>query len=77
VAYLASTHAGSQSASAGSQSAAGGPQSAAGALVVRREPPAQTFLRKTPAIIPAAEVIVGHPRDGIVELPDVARKIPR
>jgi hypothetical protein len=28
-------------------------------------------------LIPSDEVIVGHPRDGIVELPGAARKVPR
>jgi hypothetical protein len=33
--------------------------------------------RAHPVPVPAAEVIVGHPRDGIVELPSVTRKVPR
>jgi hypothetical protein len=30
-----------------------------------------------PPVIPTAEVIVGRPRDGIVELPETSAKVPR
>jgi len=63
VAYSASTHAGAVY--------------AAGTVAVRGDSTAQALRRVAPAYIPPGEVIVGHPRDGIVELPDVARTIRR
>jgi len=38
---------------------------------------ARTGLRVRATLIPSDEVIVGHPRDGIVELPGAVRKVPR
>jgi hypothetical protein len=37
----------------------------------------RTGLRVRATLIPSDEVIVGHPRDGIVELPGAMRTVPR